>query len=259
MGRRETGLCESSASASFKTSVYAYLEDLVRVVCALVALAALLGIVAFAGCNEQDGDSNGKNQPPFSFSIDFDDYPLGMIGDPWTISSQNGSSGAEVVLTQDAQNIKVLKLAGELGTEDYLLADYLFEPVSGDTRFEFQVMCEPEAAFGFWIYQHSTELLPDEIEIVGNPDGTIHAHDFGDGTNVVCGTTPVDTWVTVSIFVAYDDGLYDVLIDNHSTECSGLALRFQERVPLGGIGIFDASNLGYGGNVFFDNFLGEAL
>jgi len=107
-----------------------------------------------------------------------------------------------------------------------------------------------------WLFQFPGFSQGKEIEIGLNPDDTIHAWDYGSAASVQCGTVAADTWFTLSFIADFAAGVYDVLIDDSTTPCTAIPMQYGNQTPIGGFGLFDPNNDGYGGDIYFDNLHG---
>ncbi len=152
---------------------------------------------------------------------------------------------------------KVLEIDGvDTIPADYVLSTYQFTDVSDDLDISFDVMLvDSSAEFGYRTYQNYAGYPALETQVLVENE-TLSAADFVGSITVECGDLPADGWHNVKVHHDFAGGTYSVLIDDAATDCEDLGMYWGDGTPFGFIQVIDWSDVDYGGEVWFDNFLG---
>jgi hypothetical protein len=214
------------------------------------------GALGLAGCGA-DGANPGGDDTPSSIeepltqpiAIDFESYPLGPLGSPWSVSPPSGPSTVTIMNTAD--HGKVLRLHGDNAA--YLFATLAFS--SSATEITTSVDVRPATGASFiWILNGAGSSIGRRRIRLQHPPGTdvLQVQTVPAGT-VNCGRVPSNLWSKVTLVVHAQSWPHtaDVLINGAPTACSRLDVGLSP--PFSSVQIMDAGNDGWAGNVDFDN------
>jgi len=238
----------------------------------------LLCLTWFLQCGDDDDDDNDDSSPGDDddnndndsgqtddddaleepvFTINFEDYPVGPLADPWVIEEQAGASAIAVQsLTKDGVG-KVLVLDGGKADADELEADYGFNEVEEEFWIEFEVFTQDDdGVCAFQVLSQTEGYYRVEIEL-NLDEGTLWAvTDRDPWERVGCGAVAADQWHLVEISMDFSRQTYDVWIDGVLNACNDLAQLIALSGPYAGLSIIDLPYEGNGGVFMFDHFVG---
>jgi hypothetical protein len=182
--------------------------------------------------------------------VDFEDYAVGPLGAPWSIS-QTGSSSATIVHTTDHGN--VLRLHGSSALGDFLVASLGFSSSAANIVSQVEVNPASGASFIFSLHGAGDSIGRRRIRLQRAPGATVLVANTVPSGDTTCGTLPSGVWSTVTLMVqsAALPHTFDVLINGTATACRGVETGLSP--PFSAVSVMDASNDGYGGDVLFDN------
>jgi hypothetical protein len=179
---------------------------------------------------------------------DFEDDALGPLGAPWTITSAGGGS-VRIVDTVDHGH--ALRLLGSVAEGDFLIASRAIASSSPDITTHIDVRPSSGASFIWTLHGAGSSIGRRRIRLQQAPGTTtLVAHTVPSG-NTSCGTLPSGVWSRVTLIVHTVPTIFDVLIDDVPTSCTGVASGIKP--PFNRVSVMDASNDGWGGVVRFDN------
>ncbi|MCC6556573.1 MAG: hypothetical protein IT372_26740 [Polyangiaceae bacterium] len=187
--------------------------------------------------------------PPL-FSFDFDGYPTGPLV-AWRVAG--GGFSAATIVPWPGRG-QVLRLDGGPALGDFLVAGATIPPYPGDITVRFDVHPASGASGIFTLLGSGSGYSGRQLRLMRGPISSdlVAASSAG---NVPCGPLPSGRWSTVTLRVHTAlPRTFDVMIDGAPTACTSLPTRIQP--PFVGINIMDASNLGWGGRMYFDDIRG---
>lgn len=182
--------------------------------------------------------------------VDFEDYALGPLGAPWSIS-QAGSSTATIVHTTDHGN--VLRLQGSAVLGDFLIASLGFSSSAPNVATQVDINPDSGASFVWSLHGAGTSIGRRRIRLQRAPGATVLVANTVPNGDSECGTLASGVWSTVTLMVHTEafPHTFDVLINGVATACTGLETGLSP--PFDSVSVMDASNEGFGGVVRFDN------
>jgi hypothetical protein len=215
----------------------------------------LLTLLMMAGCGpeiraEADPDSGTLARTRIE-DIDFEDYPLGPLGDPWTVSPDPSAGGStiDVVETGGAHG-QVAEMNGD-PSGSYLFATL---PINSWSPYlEVRVRARPVggASFIFILNGAGSSIGARRIRLQHPPGTTrLEAQTVPSGTTY-CGELLPNEWSRVSLRAHTRLRTFDVLIDGEPTACNDIAAGIS--TPFTSVQVMDAGNDGWGGVVDFDD------
>lgn len=220
---------------------------------------ALLIAVLAAGCaaegmeedatNTVDGVASSLNVVDVNFSSD----PIGPLGTPWSVTPTPSESTATVVGTSD--HGRALKLHGSRTSGQFLLAELPVTTSAPQVSVSFQVKPGSGTAFVFFLNAVRRGYRSPRISLQHSPDSNELVR-ISSYPQVSCGSLPPNSWSEVRIDIHGDisPATYDVRVNGVlKPECTNQGTTL--RPPLRSLQLMDASNDGWGGDVFFDDFL----
>jgi hypothetical protein len=179
---------------------------------------------------------------------DFEDDPLGPLGATWKVTSAGGGSVSIVNTTAHGH---VIRLQGRKAEGEYLIATRAISSSSTDLTTEVDIRPNSGASFIWSLSGAGTSIGRRRIRLQLAPGSTtLVAQTVPSGTTS-CGTLPAGVWSRVTLIVNAVSRTFDVLINGTPTACTGVAAGIQP--PFTGVSVMDASNVGWGGSVGFDN------
>jgi hypothetical protein len=179
---------------------------------------------------------------------DFEDDPLGPLGVAWTVTSAGGGSVSIVNATAHGH---VLRLQGSKAESEFLIATRAISSSSTDITAEVDIRPNSGASFIWTLSGAGTSIGRRRIRLQQAPGSTtLVAQTVPSGTTS-CGTLPAGVWSRVTLTVDTVSRTFDVLINGTPTACTGVSAGIQP--PFRGVSVMDASNVGWGGTVGFDN------
>ena len=210
----------------------------------------------FIGDFQVDNILGEDTTPSTLFSVDFESYSVGPLGSPWVTAFGGGGAANIVSLVAGDGAGKVLEIDGvDSAAPDYILSTYQFPDVADDLDVSFDVMLvDSDAEFGFRTFQNYGGYAYTETQLV-LADEILQAFDYNASAFVDCGDLAAGGWHNVLVHHDFT-GTYSVLIDGVDTDCDGMGMAWGDGTPFGFISVIDWSDLDYGGEVWFDNFLG---
>ena len=215
----------------------------------LSLLAITVAFSATTGCRSHGvgaGDPIGDTQV---VAVDFESYPLGPLGSPWSLSPPSGPSTASIVSTAD--HGRALLLHGSNAA--YLIASLGFSSTATEITTRVAIDPDPGAAF-IWTLTGAGSSIGRRRIRLQRPPGTdvIQVQTVPAGT-VNCGPVPSGVWSSVELVVHAQSLPHtaDVLINGSPTACTGLSVGLSP--PFTGVQVMDAGNEGWAGDVRFDD------
>lgn len=179
---------------------------------------------------------------------DFEDDALGSLGAAWTVSSA-GSGSVSIANTRDHGH--ALLLQGSRTVGEFLTASLAISSSSTDITTQVDIKPASGASFIWTLNGAGSSLGRRRIRLQQEPGSTTLVASTAPSGNTSCGTLPSGAWSKVTLIVHTVPGTFDVLIDDASTACSGVAAGIQP--PFNSVSVMDASNDGWGGIVRFDD------
>ena len=189
------------------------------------------------------------------FSDNFESYTTyDPLGTPWTVEIV-GPGEASIYPADDTSYGNCLIIDGGVDTGQYVIASLPITPIEENFTVTFEFWTGGNTGY----FSLSTDGGVHWDASVGNTsDGDLWGHDGTDWAEP-CGTITLFEWNTIVMTLHYDDGTYDVEL-NDSTVCTGLAPDGVSAEPsYNTVLAHDDSIAGNGGPIYFDNILGEAL
>jgi hypothetical protein len=218
---------------------------------------AVTTVLLFAfGCAVEVGDEAAEldaadNATALSalFSEDFEGATRGSLAAPWFVSSA-GASRASVVATSDDD--QALRVRASAAAGDFLIAARDLPPIAGDVSVQFAVRPARGASLVFMLSATGSGDSSRQLRLQRAPGSGALVAASASG-NVECGPLATDRWSTVTLTVrAAEPRSFDVRIDGATTRCTELGTRLA--LPVTSLGVMDASNEDWGGDVYWDDF-----
>jgi hypothetical protein len=214
-----------------------------------VTLSAAFGCAGYDPSNAEDAIEIREEALTQVVAVDFESYPLGSLGSPWSVSPASGPSTVSVVSTAD--HGKALLLHGS--NSAYLIASLPFSASATQITTEADIKPDSGAAF-IWTLTGAGSSIGRRRIRLQRPPGTetLQVQTVPAGT-VNCATLHSGVWSSVKLVVHAQTWPHtaDVLINDAPTACSNLTVGLSP--PFNGVQVMDAGNEGYAGNVRFDN------
>jgi hypothetical protein len=218
----------------------------------LLALALLFGLGSPVWASDvvDHGVLLGGAKPTLTTVLheDFEDDALGALGAPWTITSAGGGS-ASIVNTTDHGH--VLRLVGSSAEGSFLIATRVITSSSPDITTAVDIRPNSGAAFIWTLNGAGSSIGRRRIRLQQTPGSTTLESNTVPGGTVSCGALPSGAWTRVTLNVHTVSGTFDVLIAGAPTSCTAIATGLKP--PFTSVSVMDASNIGWGGSVRFDN------
>lgn len=193
------------------------------------------------------------------FSLDFEQLPLGNLGPPWLIRTNNSLAGSTIgiVLSGDPVHGKVMLLDGSAADSDFLSAGFGFTSFVPEIHLQVDVMPDLAAPLLFALSGEGPAITGQRIRLYRLPGATELWVNTSPSGNTRCGTLPSDRWSRLSLRIRTQQipHVFDVLIDGAPTACT--ELRTAMGPPFRAVSILDAPMKGWGGRVSFDNLMAE--
>src|SRR5262245_39196429 len=202
-----------------------------------VALLALAGCAVEVAPDDQGADSVSEALQTV-VDVDFENYPLGALGSPWTVTKNPGStSTATIVNTSD--HGRALLLHGSPAAA-YLIAELPFS--SSEPGIDLSVAIKPTsgASFIFALNGAGPSLGARRIRLQRTPGSTMLAAQTSGAGTVNCGNLTNNAWNSVQLVVRTNPTpkYFDVLINGVVTGCNHLNLEMG--APFTGVTVMDA-------------------
>jgi hypothetical protein len=182
---------------------------------------------------------------------DFEDYAVGSLTSPWTLTPSASASQMGIENTSDHGN--VLLLQGSTGYGDYRIGKLGGFSISSDVVASTDINPESGASFVWSLHGQGSGPYARRIRLERAPGSTtLVASSLPTGT-VDCGSLDSDTWSNIALVVRAEQTphTFDLLINGQPTACTGLEVVTDP--PFTSVQLMDASNLNWGGNVRLDN------
>jgi hypothetical protein len=214
-----------------------------------VTLSAALGCGGYEAGNAEDPIEVREEALTQVAAVDFESYPLGALGSPWSVSPISGPSTVKVVSTAD--HGKVLLLHGS--NSAYLIASLPFSSSATQITTNVQIKPDNGATFIWTLTGAGSSIGRRRIRLQLPPStNTLQVQTVPAGT-VNCGKLQSGVWSSVTLVVHAQTWPHtaDVLINGVPTACSALTVGLSP--PFNGVQVMDAGNEGYAGDVRFDN------
>ena len=182
-------------------------------------------------------------------SINFENYPLGPLGSPWS-GYKAGTSTISVVSTP--YHGRVARQNGGTASGDYLSYSTGFPATSSTVTAEFDIMPASGASPTFILLGSGYGASKNQLRLQRTPGSNALIAGTLNGPN--CGNLSNGTWNHVALTVVPSSSRFTVKINGVSVAaCTNAPTTLV--APYHGIGVFDPSNAGYGGVTSWDNFL----
>ena len=210
-----------------------------------------IAAVLMAGCFSEAAVEDEVEDELTVASVDFESYPTGLVGSPWTVTSAGSASTVRVVGTTDHGH--VLLLRGGTAVPDYVIAALGISSASTEITAQVDINPASDASFLWSLHGAGTSIGRRRIRLQREPGSTALIANTVPGGNSACGTLPSNQWsqITLRVHAQGWPHTFDVLIDGARTACTGLPTGLGP--PFRSIDVMDASNEGWGGEVRFDN------
>lgn len=182
---------------------------------------------------------------------DFDDLPLGPLGEPWTITSVGAGTATVVADGPDGDQALLLDGSGEEG--HYFVAR--IDDFSVDaTPVVLQVQVKPDPGAGWVLELGGAGPTPADrrIRLLQRPGSDLLEARTAFGATV-CGVVPPGSWSKVELLVSFTTlpTTFEVRIDGADTACIELATGIE--APITSVAIADSPKLLWSGTVLFDD------
>jgi hypothetical protein len=115
---------------------------------------------------------------------------------------------------------------------------------------------DTDAEFGYRTYQNYEGYPFTEVQLVVDNE-TLRGYNANTSAFVDCGDFDAGAWHNVAVFHSFSGGTFDVELDGTASSCAGLGMIWGDGTPFGYIQVVDWADADYGGEVWYDNFLGE--
>lgn len=214
-----------------------------------VTLSGAIGCAGYDPSNAEGPVESHEQALTQVVAVDFESYPLGPLGSPWSVSPSTGPSTVNVVTTAD--HGKALLLHGS--NSAYLIASLPFSSSATEITTDANIKPENGAAFIWTLTGAGSSIGRRRIRLQRPPGtDTLQVQTVPAGT-VNCATLQSGVWSSVKLVVHAQIWPHtaDVLINGAPTACSNLTVGLSP--PFNGVQVMDAGNEGYAGNVLFDN------
>jgi len=216
------------------------------------AVAALLA--CGCGCATEIGDDPAEPDAADSttalharFSEDFDAASGGALAAPWIVSS-GGATRASVMET--GEHGQALRVRASAVAGDFLIAARELPETTGDVTVQFTVRPARGASLVFLLSGSGYASRQLRLQRAPASGALVAAAASG---NVECAALAADRWSTVTLALrAAEARGFDVQVDGAATRCTDLAMPID--LPLVSLGVMDASNEDWGGDVYWDDF-----
>jgi hypothetical protein len=242
-----------------------------RTRCIVMLALAVLAPACGSTSDDSESTSENKNAPltPVT-SIDFENYPTGPLGAPWSVS-QTGASAIGIATTAD--HGKVFALHGSGTSGDFLTAAFPLTAAVRPQRPRGSIVLtasnaatsdptcgrSPSSAPAlFALSGAGSSLGARRIRLQRLPGSTTLVANTAGAGDVSCGTLASGAWSTVELFVHTQRSphTFDVRINGAATACTRSTTEMS--APFTSVSVMDASNAGFGGDVDFDDILAKA-
>jgi hypothetical protein len=217
------------------------------------ALLALIGFMAGCGSAFDDPETRPERATePLTpvTAVDFDSYPTGPLGAPWSVS-QTGGSAISVATTAD--HGKVLALHGSATSGDFLTAAFPFSASDPLLRVQVDVKPASGATFIFDIKGTGSSLSARRVRLQRSPNSNVLVASSAGTSDLTCGTLASGAWSTIAVDIraAQSAPTFSVSVNGLPTACTNAATTMG--APFTGVTLMDPSNEGWGGDVQLDN------
>ncbi|HEX6014806.1 MAG TPA: hypothetical protein VFY87_24035, partial [Geminicoccaceae bacterium] len=128
-------------------------------------------------------------------NVDFESYPLGLLGAPWIVTVNTGATSAStaaVVSTPD--HGKALRLHGNKLTPDFLIASLGLSSSVPEIRVEVDVKPDPGASFIWSLHGAGPSIGSRRIRLQRAPGGTGLAAQTSPSGTTACGAVASNAW-----------------------------------------------------------------
>jgi hypothetical protein len=189
-------------------------------------------------------------------TVNFESSPLGPLGAPWAISSAGASSAAIIGTTDHG---KALRLRGSTASGAFLVGALGLSSTASDINVRVDIRPNAGASFVWAVQGAGSSIGARRIRLQRAPNSTTLVASTSPSGNTDCGPLASNAWSTVTLVVHAQqcaERTFDVLINGLATSCTGLATGIS--APYNAVSVMDASNLGWGGDVLFDNIIVNA-
>lgn len=220
---------------------------------AIVIRLIALGIVCtplFAGCGTEPADAANTDPDPANAA----QSPTADTADPATaaaamVGPTTGSGGSSrVTVASSASGAAGVTIDGGSESGSFATASYAIDRSANALTADITVTPAPGAAFVYFVRGTRQSYSAGVLRVQRTPGTETLVTTTSTGT-VVCGNAPSDR--TTELTVALDPGgqKFDVRIDGAASNCTDLPTAIG--APLTSMGLMDASNDGWGGQVSF--------
>ncbi|MCC6158205.1 MAG: hypothetical protein IT350_09135, partial [Deltaproteobacteria bacterium] len=203
-----------------------------------------------------DDDTGDDDADPLPIEIDFDDYDLGALPEPWVTAGQGDADGQVVALVAANGSGLALQVTGDTDSGDFYYAGYSWEDTDEDISFSFDFWREDGASGAFAIVQPN---LQKKFLAGVAPSGQLAANDANSAID--CGETlAANTWYTITfVLTGGVAGTYTVQLDGADTTCVDHDYFPASTDVFHGLLIGDGDTAGLGGDVWFDNIVVDLI
>ena len=201
-------------------------------------------------------DDTGDDDASLPLEIDFDDYALGDLPEPWVTAGQGDANGQVEALVAADGSGQALRVAGDTAPGNFFYAGYAWEETEDDLSFSFDFRRADGASGAFSVVQPN---LQKKFLAGVAPGGQLAANDAD--AVIDCGETLTpNTWYTITfVLTGGAEGTYSVQLDGVDTSCVGQSFFPASTDVFYGLLIGDADNGGLGGDVWFDNIVVDLI
>jgi hypothetical protein len=198
--------------------------------------------------DDNDADDDDDNDDVTTlFDIDFENYSPGALPAPWDVVEVNGQAVVVADPTGGGYG-NLLEISGDIGDGSYVGAFYPFTASADNVEVSFYLYNNGGAALGFQVDSTSIDWI---VQLVNNP--TTYEVTLYDGGGTACATIIPAGWYKFNLIFDFAGMTVDFQINDADTACVGLGIDADD---IEGFTVRDFPDDGYGGIVYYDNFLG---
>ncbi len=212
------------------------------------------------GDDDTADDDTGDDDTTVGFEEDFEDHSLGPLNDPnWVILEQSGASLAEIIALTDKAEGQALHVGAGSAINDQIVLKYFFYSIMEDYTVQFDLKALLSTYTSLTLYQKNGLHLYPEFGIELDPtDDTLHASMGGFVQAVGCDLYDPGEWNEITLVIDWANAQYTVLFDGvEDPFCNDLGFAIGDGMPLAALIIADPPEAGYGGDAYYDNFIGQ--
>ncbi len=185
-------------------------------------------------------------------SIDFEDEALGPLGPPWSVAPPSGPSAVSVVAA--GAHGHAMALQGDVGEGAFVTASTALSTSSRRVTALVDIRPSAGSAFVWSLTGAGDSIGARRVRLQVAPGTGVLVAQTSPSGSTSCGPLPAGAWTRVTLVVdaRHEPHTFDVRIGGMPTACTGVETGLGP--PFDGVGVMDASNAGWGGDVLFDNF-----